>query len=138
MGRLLRTRLRGQLLRTRLRAQKGFTLIEMMIVVNILGILTLIMIPAFVTLKGRAEDGANKANVRNVLTLIDAYFQDNQSYSGMTLATLQTSYDQGLEVSKYGLASVSGTTYCVQSPATVGAHTWRKNGPGALFERDHC
>lgn len=128
----------GRLLRTRLRGQKGFTLIEMMIVVNILGILTLIAIPAYMTLKGRAEDGANKANVRNVLTLIDAYFQDNQTYSGMTLASLQTSYDQGLEVSKYGLASVSSTTYCIQSPQGVSSHVWRKNGPGALFEKAHC
>jgi len=128
----------GRLLRTRLRGQKGFTLIEMMIVVNILGILMLVAMPAYMSMRGRAEDGANKGNVRSVLPLIDAYFQDNNSYSGMTLAGLQTTYDQGLEVSKYALASVSDTTYCIQSPATVGSHTWRKNGPGALFEKDHC
>jgi len=129
----------GRLLRKRLRGQKGFTLIEMMIVVNILGILLLVAIPAYTTLKGRAEDGANKGNVRSVLPLIDAYFQDNNSsYSGMTLAALQTTYDQGLEVSKFAIASVSDTTYCIQSPAGVSAHTWRKNGPGALFEKAHC
>ena len=128
----------GRVLRRRLRGQRGFTLIEMLIVVNILGILMLVAIPAYTNLRGRAEDGANKANVRSVLTLIDAYYQDNSTYSGMTLTVLQTSYDQGLEVSKFALASVSDTTYCVQSPATIGSHTWRKNGPAALFEKNHC
>ena len=125
-------------LRKRLRGQKGFTLMELMIVVNIIGILTLIAIPAYMSLRGRAEDSANKANVRNALTLIDAYYQDNQTYSGLSLAALRTAYDSGFDVSKYAITNVSDTTYCIQSPATVTSHVWRKNGPGALFENAHC
>ena len=119
------------------RGEKGFTLIELLIVVNILGILALTAIPSYLSLKNRATDSANKANVRTVLASIDAYFQDNSSYSGMTLTSLQT-YDAALDLSKFTLASVTSTTYCVQSPQGSTSHVWRKNGPAAVFEQNHC
>ena len=45
------------------RAQQGFTLIELMIVVVILGILAAITIPNFVMMQGRAKEGSVKANM---------------------------------------------------------------------------
>jgi prepilin-type N-terminal cleavage/methylation domain-containing protein len=123
--------------RRRLAAEQGFTLVELMIVVVILGILTLIAFPSYISIKGRATDNANKANLRNAVTAIDAFFQDNQGYSGMTLNSL-LSYNAALDLSKYTLAGVTSTTYCVQSPTGTAAHTWRKSGPAGAFELNHC
>jgi hypothetical protein len=54
-----------------------------------------------------------------------------------TLAGLVT-YDQSIDVSKYTLAGVTATSYCIQSPQGSGARVWRKNGPGAGIDNNHC
>ena len=124
-------------LRKRLRREeKGFTLIELLVVVIILGILTAIAVPSYLSFRGRAEDSANKANVRSVIPSIESYYADNNTYSTMTLTLLKTNYDQALDVSKYALASLTDTGYCVQSP-TSGGHIWHYS-PGSGIASAGC
>jgi type IV pilus assembly protein PilA len=108
-------------LRKRLRKEeKGFTLIELLVVVVILGILTAIAVPSYLSLRGRSESAANKSNVRSIIPTIEQFYADNSTYAGMTLALLQANYDQALDLSKYSLGtSLTISTYCVQSPPTV-------------------
>jgi type IV pilus assembly protein PilA len=115
------------MLRKRLRREEqGFTLIELLVVVVILGILTAIAVPSYLSLRGRSESAANKSNVRSVIPTIEQFYADNSTYSGLTLTTLQASYDQALDMSKYEVKSLTSTSYCVQSPpsATASAQTW--------------
>ena len=57
------------------RAQKGFTLIELMIVVAIIGILAAIALPAYQNYTARAQGSADLATARAVLTCVAEIIQ---------------------------------------------------------------
>jgi type IV pilus assembly protein PilA len=119
---------------SRSRNEGGFTLIELLVVIIIIGILLAIAIPSYMKFRDRANKSAAQANVRSSIPAVEAYFADNDTYAGVTLPYLQTTYDQG--VKKIVIQSASSTTYCVQS--TVGAETFKKNGPGADIVSGAC
>lgn len=73
----------------RSRRQDGFTIVEMMIVVLIIGILVAIALPTFLGARTRAEDSAAKASVRTALSAGRMIFARNGDYSGATVAALR-------------------------------------------------
>ncbi len=59
---------------------RGFTLIELMVVVLIIAILIAIAIPTFLGLRKRAQDRAAQSDLRNGFTAAKAFYTDNDSY----------------------------------------------------------
>jgi prepilin-type N-terminal cleavage/methylation domain-containing protein len=119
---------------SRSRNEGGFTLIELLVVIIIIGILLAIAIPSYMKFRDRANKSAAQANVRSSIPAVEAYFADNNTYAGATLAYLQTTYDQG--VKNIVIQSATATTYCVQS--VVGSETFKKAGPGADIVTGAC
>lgn len=61
--------------------ERGFTLIELMVVVLIIAILIAIAIPTFLGARRRAQDRQAQSNLRNALTAEKTHYSDSQQYT---------------------------------------------------------
>ena len=66
----------------KLNMKKAFTLVEMLIVIIIIGILMSALLPRLKGAQERARDTARKANLSQISTALEMYFNDNGTYPG--------------------------------------------------------
>jgi type IV pilus assembly protein PilA len=66
---------------SRVRDERGFTLIELMVVVLIIGVLITIALPTFLGTRIRAYDAAAHSDIRNAFAAEKAYYSDNVTYT---------------------------------------------------------
>ena len=74
------------------RDEKGFTLIELMIVIAIIGILAAIAIPQFAAYRQRAYVAALESDAHSFANAQEAYFADNDTYCSTTATLMQSTY----------------------------------------------
>ena len=116
--------------------EKGFTLIELMIVIAIIGILAAIAIPQFSAYRVRSFNAASQADLRNAATAQEAYFVDESMYCSVTGTLIGGTY--GLYMSDQVvivIGSASTTTYSMITWNTAGDASYVIYGPGGSLSK---
>jgi general secretion pathway protein G len=109
------------------KSEKGFTLVELMIVIIILAVLTGIAVPSYMALRNRARESATESEMKNIATALELYQADNEIYP------LTAGYPAGLVNymdpvpanddwgKAYAYVSAAGDTYTLTSTGADGA-----------------
>jgi prepilin-type N-terminal cleavage/methylation domain-containing protein len=133
---------------------QGFTLIELLVVMIIIGILSAIAIPVFLSQRAKAQDAATKADISTIGKEIATYFVDNSAApaSGVVIASNRYTVN-GTDVGKVSQTTITvqqgaatnwtAGTWCVAlvnsagSGSNAGERTWKYSAQNGL-ERGAC
>ncbi len=122
--------------------EAGFTLVELLVVIVVIGVLVGIAVVGYLGFSERASRTTAKSNVRVVVPALTAFYTEHSTYVGATLTALREQYDLQIDdssASRYKISSLDDRSYCVQNH--VGdwyAWTTGPNEPIESGTASHC
>jgi type IV pilus assembly protein PilA len=119
------------------RAQRGFTLIEVLIVILIIGILAAIAIPMFIGHREKAQDADAKANARNLAGYVDSCYVPNEDFTKCSTQaeTDASDLDWGTGPGQVSVVGSTKDSYTVEAVSGSGHVFTLKRSVGSGIQR---
>ena len=117
--------------------KKAFTLVELLVVVAIIGLLATLSVLALNNARAKARDAKRVADVRQMQTALELYFNDNQAYTtvvtpGGTIASSTTVYMQIVPAPPTPPSGVAAYTYSQANTGTYNLQYLLEGPVGAI------
>jgi prepilin-type N-terminal cleavage/methylation domain-containing protein len=108
-----------------LRNNKGFTLIELMIVVVIIGILAALAIPRFSQASDRAKEKEADGILKQIHTLQTAYFADKGEFAGDFTELMEVGWEEPSNLKHYDMPASPDGDVCMEPLQENATHRTR-------------
>lgn len=124
--------------------KKGFTLVELLVVISIIGLLSTLAVVSLSSARQKARDAKRASDVKQIQTALELYFSDQNTYPVVAAAvTLGDATHSTLSSGSSFAAAATGTTYMGLVPANPApggtAYTYTSlTGAGAACTASPC
>jgi type IV pilus assembly protein PilA len=122
-----------------LRGRAGFTLIEILVVVAIIGILAAIAIPQFAAYRKRGYEAVARSDLKNAASAQEAYFAQTHMYkAGALTSGTPPGYNKSADISSIDAAVGTSTFLITATHSNCAGVTWTYSSTAGISAGPSC